>query len=46
MNADVAVIGGGVVGAAIAYGLASRNIRVLVLDGSDRDLRAADLVAG
>lgn len=30
------------VGAAIAYGLASRNLRVLVLDGGDRDFRAAN----
>jgi glycine/D-amino acid oxidase-like deaminating enzyme len=41
MNADVVVIGGGTVGAAIAYGLADRNVRVLVLDGDDRDFRAA-----
>ncbi|MES2294350.1 MAG: FAD-dependent oxidoreductase [Pseudomonadota bacterium] len=42
MNTDVAVIGGGVVGSAIAYGLARRNVRVLVIDGRDRDLRAAN----
>lgn len=42
MKADVAVIGGGVVGAAIAYGLANRNLSVLVLDGGDRDFRAAN----
>lgn len=41
MNADVAVIGGGLVGAAIAYGLAGRKVRVLLLDGGDRDFRAA-----
>jgi glycine/D-amino acid oxidase-like deaminating enzyme len=41
MKADVIVIGGGVVGSAIAYGLARRQQRVLVLDGDDRDLRAA-----
>jgi glycine/D-amino acid oxidase-like deaminating enzyme len=41
MTADVVVIGGGLVGAAIAYGLASHNLRVLVLDGDDRDFRAA-----
>lgn len=29
------------VGAAIAYGLAKRELRVLVLDGGDRDFRAA-----
>ncbi|GAA0294658.1 FAD-dependent oxidoreductase [Sphingomonas oligophenolica] len=42
MKADVIVIGAGLVGAAIAYGLASRGIRVLVLDGNDRDYRASN----
>lgn len=41
MKADVIVIGGGTVGAAIAYGLAHRRQRVIVLDGDDRDHRAA-----
>jgi glycine/D-amino acid oxidase-like deaminating enzyme len=41
MNPDVIVIGGGLVGSAIAYGLAGRTVRVLVLDGGDRDFRAA-----
>ena len=41
MEADVVVIGAGTVGAAIAYGLARRRQRVLVLDGDDRDFRAA-----
>lgn len=41
MEADVIVIGGGTVGSAIAYGLARRNQRVTVLDGDDRDFRAA-----
>ena len=41
MNADVVVIGAGTVGAAIAYGLASRGVRVILLDGHDRDFRAA-----
>ena len=41
MKVDVIVLGAGVVGSAIAYGLASRNVRVLVLDGGDRDFRAA-----
>lgn len=38
---DLAVIGGGVTGAAIAYGLASRGLAVALFDGSDRDARAA-----
>jgi glycine/D-amino acid oxidase-like deaminating enzyme len=42
MYPDVAVIGGGVVGATIAYGLARRNVRVWMIDGADRDLRAAN----
>ena len=42
MKVDVIVLGAGVVGSAIAYGLASRNVRVLVLDGGDSDLRAAN----
>lgn len=42
MSADVVVIGAGLVGSAIAYGLARRNVRVLVLDGGDRDLRASN----
>lgn len=41
MNADVVVIGGGTVGAAIGYGLRKHNLRVLLLDGNDRDFRAA-----
>ncbi|MDB6086342.1 MAG: opine oxidase subunit [Gammaproteobacteria bacterium] len=40
-TADIVVIGAGVVGAAIAYGLAGGNSNVLVLDGGDRDLRAS-----
>ncbi|OHV08461.1 NAD(P)/FAD-dependent oxidoreductase [Kushneria phosphatilytica] len=35
------VIGGGVVGMALAFGLARRGERVIVLDGSDRDFRAS-----
>ncbi len=38
---DVIVAGGGMVGAAIGYGLAGMNRRVLMLDGSDTDFRAA-----
>lgn len=41
MNAEIVVIGGGTVGAAIAYGLARRSVRVILLDGGDRDFRAA-----
>lgn len=41
MRADVVVIGAGTVGAAIAYGLARRKQRVIVLDGDDGDYRAA-----
>ncbi|HLH87983.1 MAG TPA: FAD-binding oxidoreductase [Xanthobacteraceae bacterium] len=35
------VIGAGTVGAAIAYGLARKGLRVTVLDGPDTDFRAA-----
>jgi octopine oxidase subunit B len=42
LKPDIVVIGAGIVGAAIAYGLARRNLRVLVLDGDDRDHRAAN----
>ena len=38
---DVAVIGGGVVGSAIGYGLARRGNRVVVLDEGDDALRAS-----
>ncbi|AJC16668.1 NAD(P)/FAD-dependent oxidoreductase [Pandoraea sputorum] len=38
---DIAVIGGGLVGMAIAYGLAKRGQRVVVCDGEDNSLRAA-----
>jgi len=41
MRPDIVVIGAGTVGAAIAYGLASRGERVLLLDGDDGDFRAA-----
>ena len=41
MKADVVVIGAGTVGSAIAYGLAGKGTNVLVLDGEDRDFRAA-----
>jgi len=38
---DVAVIGGGMVGGAIAFGCASRGARVVLLDDADASLRAA-----
>lgn len=41
MQADAIIIGAGTVGAAIAYGMAQRGVRVLVLDGDDGDYRAA-----
>lgn len=41
MNKDIVVIGGGLVGSAIAYGLTGRGQDVLVLDGNDRDFRSA-----
>jgi glycine/D-amino acid oxidase-like deaminating enzyme len=41
-TADIVVIGAGLVGSAIAYGLANRHVSVLVLDGGDRDFRAAN----
>jgi glycine/D-amino acid oxidase-like deaminating enzyme len=42
MDADIVVIGAGTVGAAIGYGLARLGRDVLVLDGGDRDFRAAN----
>ncbi|MDA7949569.1 MAG: FAD-binding oxidoreductase [Hyphomicrobiaceae bacterium] len=41
MRSDVIVIGGGMVGAAIAYGLARAGARVRVLDEGDTAFRAA-----
>lgn len=38
---DFAVVGGGIVGSAIAYGLTARGQRVAVLDEGDRAFRAA-----
>ncbi len=40
-EAEVIVIGAGMVGAAAAYGLARRGLRPLVVDGGDLDYRAA-----
>ncbi|MER8981532.1 FAD-dependent oxidoreductase [Mesorhizobium sp. M0870] len=41
LDADLTIIGGGLVGAAIAWGLARIGVKPLVLDGSDLDLRAS-----
>lgn len=41
MDADLIVVGGGVVGTALAYGAAKAGLSVLILDGEDSDLRAA-----
>ena len=38
---DVAVIGGGMVGSAVGFGLTERGLRVVVLDEGDSALRAA-----
>ncbi|MDB5980488.1 MAG: FAD-dependent oxidoreductase [Pseudomonas sp.] len=38
---DYVVVGGGLVGMAIAYGLAKRGMSTLVLDGEDSSVRAA-----
>ena len=38
---DVVIIGGGLVGAAVAYGLSSKNCKVAVLDEGDRAFRAS-----
>jgi len=40
-NAEVVIVGAGIVGSALAYGLARTGCRVLVLDGEDLDFRAA-----
>ena len=41
MNADVVVIGGGVIGAAVAYGLAEQKASVVMLDREDFQLTAS-----
>ncbi len=46
MTYDVAVIGGGMVGTAIAYGCASRGARTALVDQGDLSLRAARANAG
>ena len=34
-SADVVIVGGGLVGASLAYGLAKQNLRVVILDADD-----------
>jgi len=41
MDADYTIIGGGVVGLSVAWGLLRRGKRVTILDGSDGDFRAS-----
>ena len=40
VESDIVIIGGGVVGLSIAYGLLKKGLRVVCIDGSDIDLRA------
>lgn len=41
MNSDYAIIGGGVVGLSIAWGLLNRGLTVTVIDGEDGSFRAS-----
>jgi glycine/D-amino acid oxidase-like deaminating enzyme len=41
LTSDVLIVGGGLVGASLAVGMAGRGAGVRVLDGADADLRAA-----
>jgi glycine/D-amino acid oxidase-like deaminating enzyme len=41
MDQDCIVIGGGLVGSAVAYGLSRQNQKVAILDGGDRSFRAS-----
>jgi glycine/D-amino acid oxidase-like deaminating enzyme len=41
LTSDVLIIGGGIVGAALATGMVGKGVSVRVLDGGDADLRAA-----
>ena len=43
---DLIVVGGGLVGMTLALGLATRGLKVLVLDGGDTDYRAARATSG
>ncbi|MCD2184804.1 FAD-binding oxidoreductase [Rhizobium sp. GN54] len=40
-KSDIAVVGGGLVGAALAWGLARAGLKTMVLDGADLDPRAS-----
>ncbi|MFM0758039.1 NAD(P)/FAD-dependent oxidoreductase [Paraburkholderia strydomiana] len=40
-SSDIVIVGGGLVGASLAYGLAKRNRRVVLLDAGDAGIRAA-----
>lgn len=41
MQADFAIIGGGIVGLSVAWGLLKQGQQVIVVDGDDTDLRAS-----
>ncbi|MDI6837906.1 MAG: FAD-dependent oxidoreductase, partial [Rhizobiaceae bacterium] len=41
MEADYAIIGGGVVGLSVAWGLLKRGLKVAVIDGGDGSFRAS-----
>jgi len=41
MQSDYAIIGGGIVGLSVAWGLLRRGLSVTVIDGSDGDFRAS-----
>jgi glycine/D-amino acid oxidase-like deaminating enzyme len=41
LTSDVLIVGGGLVGASLAVGMAGRGASIRVLDGDDSDLRAA-----
>jgi len=45
-TADVLIIGGGLVGSAVGFGLAERGVRITMLDEGDRAFRAARGNAG
>src|SRR3954469_19315793 len=45
-SADVAVIGGGIIGLAVAWRAAQRGLRVTVLDGAEVGAGASSVAAG